>query len=275
MGAKYTTQTQTGYNSSPPPDDGSVQASNKVSWATMVKTKIGDPVLTLAQAINTALVTFTNFGSRAVSATDSVAAADHMKSLELTGTFTESLPDATATGAGFIVTLRNISTGVITVALVTATDTLEGTANGTLLLAPGQFVTVKTNAGATGYYVISGSYSGSTTFTLTGCTTSPTYVGKWVKNGPKVTMSFPGTSVWTGTSNTTSKTLTGMPAALFPSGTLYVVGMSSDNSGATVPAQYRVRSTGVIEMYPDITGLNWTNSGTAGGNIPMMSWTVA
>jgi len=47
----YTSQTISGYNSSPPPDDGSQVSANKVEWAKH-KTKIGDPLKTLAEAIN-------------------------------------------------------------------------------------------------------------------------------------------------------------------------------------------------------------------------------
>ena len=52
MGTKYTTQTISGYNSSPPSDDASVNAANQVTWAKH-KTKLGDPIKTLAEAMNT------------------------------------------------------------------------------------------------------------------------------------------------------------------------------------------------------------------------------
>lgn len=52
----YTTQTTSGYNSSPPPDDGSQTTANKVTWA-YHKTKIGDPIKTLAEGINSQLLT--------------------------------------------------------------------------------------------------------------------------------------------------------------------------------------------------------------------------
>lgn len=47
----YTSQSITGYNSSPPPDDGSQTQANKVEWAKH-KEKIGDPLKALAEAIN-------------------------------------------------------------------------------------------------------------------------------------------------------------------------------------------------------------------------------
>lgn len=186
MGAKYTNQAVSGYNSSPPPDDGSVQASNKVRWS-FIKTKITDPVLTLAQAINTALLTFTNFGSRAVSSTDSITTSDHMKTIEASGTFTESIPDATATGAGFVTSVKNVGTGIITLALVTATDTLDGTVNGTYVLAPNECVEIKSNAGATGYYLKS-TQPGRYTFTpsVGGTATYTIQRGQYSKSGNRV-----------------------------------------------------------------------------------------
>lgn len=47
----YTSQAIAGYNSSPPPDDGSLTAANKLEWDKH-KTKLGDPVKTLAEAVN-------------------------------------------------------------------------------------------------------------------------------------------------------------------------------------------------------------------------------
>lgn len=50
--ALYTPPTLSGYNSSPPSDDGSATASNQVLWST-IKTKLADPLNTYAQAIDT------------------------------------------------------------------------------------------------------------------------------------------------------------------------------------------------------------------------------
>ncbi len=49
MSNRYTTVTVSGYNASPPSDDGAQTAANKVKWNTDVKGKIGDPLL---QAVN-------------------------------------------------------------------------------------------------------------------------------------------------------------------------------------------------------------------------------
>ena len=51
----YSTQTIASYNASPPPDDGSQVAANKVTWA-FHKTKLADPIKTLAEAINTTVL---------------------------------------------------------------------------------------------------------------------------------------------------------------------------------------------------------------------------
>ncbi len=70
--ADYTSQSISGYNSSPPPDDGSQVASNQLEWAKHI-TKIGNPLKTLIEAINTELVTtFTEV------CVDIVALQDHI-----------------------------------------------------------------------------------------------------------------------------------------------------------------------------------------------------
>ena len=51
----YTSQSSSGYNASPPADDGSVVASNQVLWAT-IKTKLADVLKTFAEAINSAVL---------------------------------------------------------------------------------------------------------------------------------------------------------------------------------------------------------------------------
>ncbi len=51
----YSSQTISGYNSSPPSDDGAAESQNQATWAG-VKTKLGDPVKTLAEAINAELL---------------------------------------------------------------------------------------------------------------------------------------------------------------------------------------------------------------------------
>ncbi len=52
---QYVEQTATGYNSSPPPDDGTQVSANEAKWSD-VKTKLADPVKTLADAIDDAVL---------------------------------------------------------------------------------------------------------------------------------------------------------------------------------------------------------------------------
>ena len=52
----YASVAISGYNASPPPDDGSQTSANEITWAKH-KTKLADPVKTLAEAVNTAMVT--------------------------------------------------------------------------------------------------------------------------------------------------------------------------------------------------------------------------
>lgn len=49
----YTSQTISGYNASPPPDDGSQSAANQLEWQKHID-KIGDPLKTLAESIDSA-----------------------------------------------------------------------------------------------------------------------------------------------------------------------------------------------------------------------------
>ncbi len=50
----YSSQAISGYNSSPPADDGTKVDSNRVQWSKHIS-KIGDPIRTLAEAIDSAI----------------------------------------------------------------------------------------------------------------------------------------------------------------------------------------------------------------------------
>lgn len=47
----YTSVSISGYNSSPPPDDGSQSSDNQLAWSKH-KSKLGDPIKTLSESIN-------------------------------------------------------------------------------------------------------------------------------------------------------------------------------------------------------------------------------
>jgi len=154
MGTKYTSQTQSGYNASAPPDDGSTGATNLIAWARM-RTKSGDPNLTLSQNINTALTAALDFSGRSTASNDLATSADHMRTIECTAVLTATLPTASSIGAGYIVNYKNSSSGIVTIALQTGTDTLDSVVNGSVVLQPGQSQTYKTNIAANGYIIIS------------------------------------------------------------------------------------------------------------------------
>lgn len=153
MGAKYTTQSASGYNASPPSDDGSQTTTNKVTWA-MVKTKLADTIKALADAINSQLVTALDTSSSAKSSAYSTVAGDNLKPIQVTGTTTITLGDAATMGVGYQVPIVNAGTGVVTVNLTTAADTLNGIANGTLIMAPFSAMTFFVLSTANGYRVM-------------------------------------------------------------------------------------------------------------------------
>ena len=61
--ATYNSPTLSGYNSNPPPDDGTESAENEVTWA-VIKTKLTDPLKDYSEAIDSA--TGTAFGEQTV-----------------------------------------------------------------------------------------------------------------------------------------------------------------------------------------------------------------
>lgn len=150
MGTKYPTQSRTGYNSSPPADDGSSTEANKVKWATHID-KIGDPLANHADAIDAAMVAFADVDTIAKSGAYTVVADDHMRTIECTGTFTLTLGAASSLGTGFIVTVKNAGAGTITID-GNASETIDGAA--TLALnAQYESVTLVVNSGAGGWHV--------------------------------------------------------------------------------------------------------------------------
>lgn len=160
MGTKYSTQTIAGYNSGAPSDDAAQTEANKVKWATH-KSKLGDPIKTLAEAINTTLVTTLNTSARAASSTQSLSATDHWKTIEcttVTAGITISLADAATMAAGYIVTVESSinSIGDVSIDLVTDTDSLNDVSNGVLAIGPGAALTFIVNTDADGYMTVGG-----------------------------------------------------------------------------------------------------------------------
>src|SRR3990167_2636947 len=110
MGIIYSQPTLTSYNATPPPDDDSTTSANAVSWAKHIS-KIGDPLKTYAQAINTALVTafgkIFNNNVSTVSTTYALQASDRGKLLVASGAITINLLSCGTAGSGFTFSVRN------------------------------------------------------------------------------------------------------------------------------------------------------------------------
>jgi hypothetical protein len=151
LGTKYSSQSTSGYNSSPPVDDGTASEANKVKWST-IKTKLADVLKTFGEAINTALVATLNTAARAISASDSATATDHWRTIQVnTASVSVTLADATTMAAGYIVNVANQSSGSVTIGLATSTDTIDTVTNTTQLLGPKEVREYIVNATATGY----------------------------------------------------------------------------------------------------------------------------
>jgi len=117
--------------------------------------------------------------------------------------------------------------------------------------------------------------SSSFTATLTGCTTSPTMTVNYAKVGRVVTLSASGLGGITGTSNATAKTLTGMPASLYPVASTFFLGSSQDNGGAFSPSLCYVTTGGVLTLLKDMAGSGFTASGTFGFYFMTISYVAA
>lgn len=204
MGTKYSSKSISGYNATPPADDGTSVEANRTTWAKHLE-KLANPLKTLAEAINTALVAHVNEETVDKGAAFTTTVAEHKKTINVTGAFTQSLGDAGTMGTSYIVTIKNSHTAAITVDLDTGADTLDGSAGGSVSLAAGDAITFLTNAAANGYYKKStlvaavddlisfGDHSllKTETVTTSGTTHDYTSVPSWVK---KITIIFDGVS---------------------------------------------------------------------------------
>jgi len=138
MAVPYTTQTISGYNSSPPSDDGTISDANEIKWVNHTD-KIGDPIKTLSEAINTELLTAFAKGFLnnivSLSTTTAVDATYKGKLIDCTGTMTLNLLAAATASSSFPLMIRNSGSGVVTLD-GNASETINGST--TQALAAGQ-----------------------------------------------------------------------------------------------------------------------------------------
>lgn len=130
----YSSQAATGFNVTPPPDDGTQVAANLVGWNTFVLGKVGTPLYNFAVAINAAIVTaFAAIRQllsiqtvKAISFAVSVANDDgrlYLCSTTITGT----LPDPASAGAGFRIAFKKTDAAGTTVTVAPfASETIDG-----------------------------------------------------------------------------------------------------------------------------------------------------
>lgn len=158
MSTKYTTVSVSGYNSSPPADDGSVTEANKLKWSNH-KIKLGDPLKTAIESINTKLVAALDYTPTTQTTNYTTTATDAETAILSTSGVTISLGDAASMGAGYRVAIKNASSsGIVTVGRITSANQIDGAASDITLQALESAVFV---CDGTHYYIVSGAYSRS------------------------------------------------------------------------------------------------------------------
>jgi len=171
MGTKYVTVAVSGYNASPPADDGSQSASNQVTWANNIN-KIGDPIKNALTTMNSELVTAMDKSARLITSSDTAVAGDHDKIIQVSSTtspaISVTLSDAATMAAGYIVTINNqSSTYGVTLLRATGADTIDGVA-ATNVIPVNASWSFAVNSAATGYITLDKKGFGQITNALSG-----------------------------------------------------------------------------------------------------------
>lgn len=151
MGTKYSQQSASGYNASAPADDGSEVDSNKTKWA-HVKDKIGDPLKSLAESIDSALRAHFDEGPDTTSSDYTTTASDFNKVIEVSSGATITLLAPGTAGAGYKVAVKNVDTSNVTVN-VDSSGTIDG--DSSVTLNPDEVATFMVNNAAGEYLRLS------------------------------------------------------------------------------------------------------------------------
>lgn len=147
MGSKWSTVSITGYKASSPSDDGQSTEANKVKYST-IYTNLTDPLNVASTAVIAKLDELFTDATVAVSTNYTTVASDHTKWLEVTGTVTITLLAAATATAGYRVGVKNVGTGLVTVAR-SAADTIDGATS--LAIGPSGAIPFVVNAAVDGY----------------------------------------------------------------------------------------------------------------------------
>ena len=144
------------------------------------------------------------------------------------------------------------------ITLSVATSVTDNLIQGTA--AKGFNFTANTSAAGMTSQLLNYYEEGTWTATLTGCTTSPTVTATATRVGRVVTINIPGLS---GTSNSTSKSITGMPAQYRPAGQQRgFYAQVSDNGLPSVVGSVFVEASGTVLVFAGPNNDNWTALGT-------------
>jgi hypothetical protein len=123
---------------------------------------------------------------------------------------------------------------------------------------------------------LSGNYSITADVTMTGVSGTVTASVRFERTGRKCSVQIPVSGL-SGTSNSTSLTLTGVPANFRPAATTAAGQISALDGGANyVLAQALIDNAGVISLTRDADGntSNWANSGTKSLRGGILQWMV-
>lgn len=141
----------------------------------------------------------------------------------------------------------------------------DGTQTATALIPFAAGISLSGGSNLTAYS--SSSYTG----TYTGGTTSPTATIKYVLVGSLVVLDI---APITFTSNATTFTITGAPAAIRPASTKVFLVRVSDNGGAVLVAAGQMNSSGVLSLFATPAGGAFTASGTKAVSDCEVSYTL-
>jgi len=155
MGTPYSSVAVSGFNSSPPSDDGTQTDANKVYWAT-IKTKLADPLNTAAAAINSALVAALAYDGVSKASDYTTVAGDNGRVIEIASTvssaITITLGQVATVGTNYFLSVINLSTISQTIARG-GSDTINKSLT-SLTLPPLACVFLQANASGNGYDII-------------------------------------------------------------------------------------------------------------------------
>lgn len=185
MANPYSTQTISGYNANPPSDDATQVASNQIEWQKHLD-KIGGPIKTLSEAINTELLSA--FGKiafnsvNAKTANYTALASDQGKLITAANAITITLP-AASVGPNFFLAVKNINTDTDVVTIDGAgSETIDN--NTTLALGPQDFILLVSSGTAwtSGHVRASPQVEASNTFHVNDINGTPNIDGSGFSN---------------------------------------------------------------------------------------------